>query len=277
MLRTALCALALSSFAPVALAGECEDRFKKVGNNVVSRVDWSSQVSVPDLSVADALGQLRGILVRSTMVVITEDVATGSMLAEQPATNTVRAIPVLVQVTPEGKGVLVDLTVKTQRGQMSKLEGMRTEICRILGLLKGGKEGRAAAVAGRKTQNPDPTVFRDVYVFSREIANEAHGNPVAVNARHRGRKYALKGKVEHIMEDGDEINVGFRIPEQHDVLLRAPNDPPRVGVACLFRQSQMATVLTFRRGDMTTFKGSFLRYDDMRRVVWLENCVQVKQ
>lgn len=276
MLRSTLCALALFGLVPLAHAGECEDRFKKVGNNVLTRVDWSSQVTVPDLAVADALGQLRGVLVASKMVVITEDAGTGSLLAEQPATNTVRAIPVLVQVTPEGKGVLVDLTVKTQRGQLSKLEAMRGEICRILGLLKGGKEGKAAAVAGRKQKNPDPTVFRDVYVFSREIANEAQGNPVAVNARHRGRKYALKGKVEHIMEDGDEVNVGFRIPEQHEVMIRLPNDPPRVGVACLFRPSQMATVLTFRKGDMTTFRGSFLRYDDMRRVVWLEDCVQVK-
>lgn len=276
MLRLTLCALALCSLAPLARAGECEDRFRKVGNNVLTRVDWSSQVNVPDLSVADALGQLRGILMASKMVVITEDVGTGSMLAEQPATNTVRAIPVLVQVTPEGKGVLVDLTVKTQRGQASRLEGMRAEICRILGLVKGGKEGRAAAVAGRKQQNPDPTVFRDVYMFSREIANEAEGNPVAVNARHRGRKYALKGKVAHIMEDGNEINVGFRIPEQHEVMLRLPNDPPSVGVACLFRQNQMATVLTFRKGDMATFRGSFLRYDDMKRMVWLENCVQAK-
>lgn len=276
MLRSSLCALALFSVAPLAHAGECEDRFSKVGNNVLTRVDWSSQVSVPDLSVADALGQLRGILVASKMVVITEDAGTGAMLAEQPATTTVRAIPLLLQVTPEGKGVLVDLTVKTQRGQMSKLEAMRAEVCRILGLVKGGKEGRAAAVAGRRQQNPDPTVFRDVYVFSREIANEAEGNPLAVNARHRGRKYALKGKVAHIMEDGDEINVGFQIPQQHEVMLRLPNDPPRVGVACLFRQSQMATVLTFRKGDMTTFKGSYLRYDDMKRMVWLENCVQAK-
>lgn len=276
MSRSTLCALALCAFAPFAHAGECEDRFRKVGNNVLTRVDYSSQVTVPDLSVADALGQLRAILIASKMMVITEDVDTGSLLAEQPATNTVRAIPVLVNATAEGGSTLIDLTVKMQRGQVTKVEQIKGEVCRILGLVKGGKEGRTAAAAGRRQQNADPTTFRDVYLFSREIAAEAEGNAVAVNARHRGRKYALKGKVDYIMEDGHEINVGFRIPQQSDVMLRLPNDPPRVGVACLFKQNQMASVLTFRKGDMVTFKGSFLRYDDFKRVVWLENCVQAK-
>lgn len=276
MFRFVLGALALCTLVPLAQAGECEDRFQKVGRNMLTRVDYSSHVMVPDVSVADAFGQLRSILIASKMVVVSDDPASGAMLAEQPASNASRAVPVLVNATEQGGSTRIDLTLKTQRGQSVDQDQVKAEICRILGLVKGGKAGKAAAVAGRRQQNPDPTTFRDVYVFSREIAAEAEANAVAVNARHRGRKYALKGKVDYIMEDGNEINVGFRIPRESEVLLSNPNAAPRVAVACLFRQDQMASVLTFRKGDMTTFRGNFFRYDDFKRVVWLENCVQAR-
>lgn len=33
---------------------------------------------------------------------------------------------------------------------------------------------------------------------------------------------------------------------------------------------------TFRKGDKVVFKGRFLRYDDAKRVLWLQNCVQTR-
>lgn len=38
----------------------------------------------------------------------------------------------------------------------------------------------------------------------------------------------------------------------------------------------MANVLTFRKGDKVVFKGQFLRYDDAKGVLWLQNCVQTR-
>ncbi|GAB6194794.1 hypothetical protein [Lysobacter xanthus] len=275
MFRSTVIALALVAVAPRVHAGSCEENFTKTGS-LFTRVDYTSRVTVPDAAVADVLGQMRAIFIGDKMDVITEDVASGSMLAEQRATDMARAVPVLVNASAEGGATTVEMTVKTERGQLAKADAVKTEMCRLLGMLKGGKAGKSAAAAGRKQQNADPTTFRDVYIFSREIAAEAQANAVAVNARQRGRKYALKGKVDYIMEDGPDYNVSFKIPQQSEVMLRMPNDPPRVGVACLFRPSQMASVLTFRKGDMATFKGSFLRYDDLKRMVWLENCTPAK-
>ena len=34
---------------------------------------------------------------------------------------------------------------------------------------------------------------------------------------------------------------------------------------------------TRRKGDKATFTGSFLRYDDGKRTLWLQNCVQTKK
>jgi hypothetical protein len=168
------------------------------------------------------------------------------MLVEQRSTNTTRAIPTLVNVSGSGTAATVEMTVKTEKGQMAKQDAIRPYMCDLLARLKGGKDGRAAAAQGARAKNNDDTTIKDVYVFSREIAREAKGNAVAVTAR--------------------------------EMLLRVPGDgEPRVGVACLFRPNQLANVLTFRKGDKATFTGTFLRYDDMKRTLWLQNCVQTRK
>ena len=274
---SATLALALSAAAPVAWAGECEDNFSKTGS-VFSGVDFSSRVTVSDLSVPDALGQMRGIMIAEKMDVITEDVETGTMLVEQRSTGTTRAIPTLINISGEGTDATVEMTVKTEKGQLAKADAMRPYMCALLAKVKGGKEGRSAAAQGAKAVNNGDTTVKDVYVFSREIAREAKGNAVAVTARHKGRKYSLKGRVDYIQEDGEDFNVSFEVPEQSKMLLQVPGDnEPRVGVACLFRPNQMANVLTFRKGDKANFTGSFLRYDDMKRMLWLQNCVQTRK
>ncbi|MGH8060658.1 MAG: hypothetical protein ACREO7_01405 [Pseudoxanthomonas sp.] len=269
--------LALAGAAPTAWAGECETNFAKSGS-IFTGTDFSSSVTVPDLSVANAMGQMRGIMIAEKMDVITEDAETGSMLVEQRSTNTLRAIPTLINVSGSGTAATVEMTVKTEKGQMAKQDVMRPYMCELLARLKGGKEGRAAAAQGARAKNNDDTTIKDVYVFSREIAREAKGNAVAVTARHKGRKYGLKGRVDYIQEDGEDYNVSFDIPDQSKMLLQVPGDnEPRVGVACLFRPNQLANVLTFRKGDKATFTGTFLRYDDRKRTLWLQNCVQAKK
>lgn len=269
--------LALAGATPVAWAGECEDNFSKSGS-VFSGADFSSKVTVSDLSVADAMGQIRGIMIAEKMDVITEDAGTGTMLLEQRSTNFTRAVPTLINVSQEGNAAVVEMTVKTEKGQFAKADSMRPYMCQLMAKIKGGKEGRTAGAQGARTQNVADTTFKDVYVFSREIAREAKGNALVVNARHKGRKYSLKGRVDYIQEDGAEYNVSFDIPDESEVLIKVPgDDQPRVGVACLFNANQLANVLTFRKGDYATFTGSFHRYDDFKRMLWLENCVQTKK
>lgn len=269
--------LALAGAVHTAWAGECETNFSKSGS-IFSGTDFSSSVTVPDLSVADAMGQMRGIMIAEKMDVITEDAETGSMLVEQRSTGTTRAIPTLINVTGSGTAATVEMTVKTEKGQMAKQDTVRPYMCSLFARLKGGKDGRAAAAQGARARNNDDTTVKDVYVFSREIAREAKGNAVAVTARHKGRKYGLRGRVDYIQEDGEDYNVSFEIPNESGMTLRVPGDnEPRVGVACLFRPNQLANVLTFRKGDKATFNGTFLRYDDMKRTLWLQNCVQAKK
>lgn len=270
-------ALAFLCIAPHANAGECEDNFKKSGNPLKG-TDFSSSVTVANLGVKDAMGQMRGIMISEKMDVITEDAGTGTMLVEQRSSGVTRAIPTLINISSEGGSATVEMTVKTEKGQFAKKDQMMPYMCQILAKVKGGKEGKLAAASGAKKQNNDDVTVKDVFVFSREIAREARGNPLAVKARHKGRKYALKGRVDYIQEDGEFYNVSFDIPEQHELMIKVPGDnESRVGVACLFRENQLPNVLTFRKGQNANFTGSFYRYDDIKRMVWLENCVQTKK
>lgn len=276
MTRAALLLFALSAACQAVLAGECEDTFSKSGSPFTG-ADFSARVSVPDLRVADAMGQVRGIMIAEKMDLITEDAGTGTLLFEQRSSGTTRAIPTLVDVRErQGKAVVV-MTVKTEKGMLAREKTIKPYLCSLLARVVGGEAGRAAAASGAIAVNHDDVTVRDVFVFSREIAREARDNAVAVTARHRGRRYALKGRVEYIQEDGEDYNVSFDIPEQHELALQVPGDrEARVGVACLFDANQLAAVLTFRKGDNATFTGAFLRYDDLKRMVWLADCKQTR-
>lgn len=267
--------LAVSS--PI-LAGECEDNFTKSGNPFKG-TNFSSTVSVPNLSVKDGLGQMRAIMIKEKMDVLTEDAETGTMLVEQRSVGMTRPIPTIITVSADGGNASIEMTVKTEKGMVAKADQMKPYMCNLLAQLKGGKEGKLAGAQGAKTKNSADTTNRDVFIFSREIANEAKKNAVAVNARHKGRSYSLKGRIDHIMEDGDEYNVSFDIPEISEMVLRPlPNEAQfKVGVACLFRPNQLAWVLTMREGQSVTFTGTFLRYDDFKKMVWLENCKQAQK
>ena len=49
-----------------------------------------------------------------------------------------------------------------------------------------------------------------------------------------------------------------------------------VGVSCLFKPNQLTTVLAMREGQKVTLTGTVLRYDNLRKVIWLENCMRAK-
>ena len=272
-----LVALALSSLAVPALAGECESNFKKSGNPLVMTT-YSSAVTVPNLTTRDALAQMRGILVAEKMDVMADDPDGGTLLVEQRQDKAARPIPTTITVSEVASGTRIEMAVKMERGVFSKVEQIQPYMCGLFAKVKGGKEGMAAARKGAGASNNEATGNQDVYLFSRMIAREADKNAIAVNARHKGRKYTLTGRIETLMEDGEDYNLIFDIPEVGDTAL--PNLPFdakfKVSVSCLFRPNQLTTVLAMREGQKVTLTGTVYKYDNFRKVIWLENCTKAK-
>ena len=272
-----LVALALSSLAVPALAGECEANFKKSGNPLVMTT-YSSAVTVPNLTTRDALAQMRGILVAEKMDVMADDPDGGTLLVEQRQDKAARPIPTTITVSEVASGTRIEMAVKMERGVFSKVEQIQPYMCGLFAKVKGGKEGVAAAKKGAGASNNEATGNQDVYLFSRMIAREADKNAIAVNARHKGRKYTLTGRIETLMEDGEDYNLIFDIPEVGDTALPTlPFDAKfKVSVSCLFRPNQLTTVLAMREGQKVTLTGTVYKYDNFRKVIWLENCTKAK-
>ena len=270
----ALCALALPA---VAMADECEANFKKSGNPIVMTT-YSSAVTVPNLSTGDALSQMRGILVAEKMDVIAENREEGTLLVEQRQSDKARPIPTTINVSTVPAGTRIDMAVKMERGVFSKVEQIRPYMCGLLAKVKGGKEGIAAARRGAGADNTEATGNQDVFAFSRMIANEANKNAIAVNARHKGRKYTLSGRIETLMEDGEDYNLIFEVPEIRDMVIKPfPHEAQfKVSVSCLFKPDQLTTVLAMREGQKVKLTGTVMKYDNFRRVIWLENCTKAK-
>ena len=272
-----LVALALSSLAVPALAGECESNFKKSGNPLVMTT-YSSAVTVPNLTTRDALAQMRGILVAEKMDVMADDPDGGTLLVEQRQDKAARPIPTTITVSEVASGTRIEMAVKMERGVFSKVEQIQPYMCGLFAKVKGGKEGVAAAKKGAGASNNEATGNQDVYLFSRMIAREADKNAIAVNARHKGRKYTLTGRIETLMEDGEDYNLIFDIPEISEMTLKPlPFDAQfKVSVSCLFRPNQLTTVLAMREGQKVTLTGTVYKYDNFRKVIWLENCTKAK-
>ena len=270
-------ALALLSLSAPALAGECEANFRKSGNPIVMTT-YSSAVTVPNLSPRDALAQMRGIMVAEKMDVMAEDADGGTLLVEQRQDGSKRPIPTTISVSDVASGTRIEMAVKMERGVFSKVEQIKPYMCGLLARVKGGKEGMAAAKKGAGATNSEATGNQDVFMFSRMIAGEANKNAIAVNARHKGRKYTLTGRIETLMEDGEDYNLIFDIPEIGEMVLKPlPHDAQfKVGVSCLFKPDQLTTVLALREGQKVTLAGTVLKYDNFRKVIWLENCVKAK-
>ena len=270
-------ALALLSLSAPALAGECEANFRKSGNPIVMTT-YSSAVTVPNLSPRDALAQMRGIMVAEKMDVMAEDADGGTLLVEQRQDGSKRPIPTTIEVSDVASGTRIGMSVKMERGVFSKVEQIKPYMCGLLARVKGGKEGMAAAKKGAGATNSEATGNQDVFMFSRMIAGEANKNAIAVNARHKGRKYTLTGRIETLMEDGEDYNLIFDIPEIGEMVLKPlPHDAQfKVGVSCLFKPDQLTTVLALREGQKVTLAGTVLKYDNFRKVIWLENCTKAK-
>ena len=272
-----LAALALLSLSAPALAGECEANFKKSGNPIVMTT-YSSAVTVPNLSTRDALAQMRGILVAEKMDVMAEGAEGGTLLVEQRQTGATRPIPTTITVSEVQSGTRIEMAVKMERGVFSKVEQIKPYMCGLFARVKGGKEGMAAAKKGAGATNNEASGNQDVFMFSRMIAGEANKNAIAVNARHKGRKYTLTGRIETLMEDGEDYNLIFDIPEISEMVLKPlPHDAQfKVSVSCLFKPNQLTTVLALREGQKVTLTGTVYKYDNFRKVIWLENCTKAK-
>lgn len=254
-------------------AATCEERFSKSGNPFTG-TKYESSVTVPSLSVADAVGQLRGIAVQRKLDILTEDAANGGMLLEDRESMRHKAIPYVISVAGEGDAAAVQVLVKLNKGAIAKAEDVRKEICSILALVKGGEEGKAAALRGAGAEGVTGPRRVDALMLSLELSRQTQDSAESIPLRYKDRAFTVSGRVKYVIKDGNVYRVAFDIPEPRDMLLKpGPLDPYfKTDISCLMAPSQAAWTIALRPGEKVKLTGKYSDFDQFKHVMWLEEC-----
>ena len=145
----------------------------------------------------------------------------------------------------------------------------------MLGQLKGGRAGLAAAARGKDAMSEGATVRIDAVSLSTQFARESVKNDAALPLRYKGKSFSVWGSVNHVMLDGEYVRVTFDTPEARDRTIRldVPGDPVfMVNISCLMARGQKAYALTLKKGALIRLTGTFFEYNSFKHTVWLNVC-----
>ncbi len=265
--------LGLLVMSATVFGASCEERFSKSGNPLTG-TKYQSSVLVPQLSVVDAIAQLHGIAVGKKLDILTEDAANGTMLLEDRESMRHKPIPYVVSVASEGDGASINLLVKLNAGALAKAEDAKKEICSILGLVKGGDEGTLAAEQGAKATGSKEPRKVEALVLSLELARQTRDSAESIPLRYKDRVFTVSGRVKYVMKDGNAYRVAFDIPEPNDMLIKpGPLDPHfKIDISCVMALSQSAWAIALREREKVKLTGTFLDFDQFKKVMWLGEC-----
>lgn len=257
----------------VTLAASCEENFTKKGN-AFSGTQYSASVSMANLSVASAIGQMRGIALKNNMDVLSEDAESGSMLIEERATSTRRAIPLIISASDDAGIGRVEALVKTSPGVLAKADTIKAYICKMLVEIKAGNEGKNAAAIGKASSASGAPTVISAHTLSYQLADEAKANNAVINPRYKGRVFTISGKVAHQSQDGNTQKVSFDIPANgtSDFASLTGEAYFKAGIVCKMAKNQTAYALSLREHEKIKLTGIFSHFDDVLDVFWLKEC-----
>jgi hypothetical protein len=277
--KCAILAIALAAFIPtMAQAGTCEETFQKKGNPITG-LTFTAQTAVADMPADVAIKQLERVATQRGYIIIASEPAGGEMLIEQPSSGKARGFPLTANasVAPGGVGT-VQVVAKLPAGMGAKSDPVKAELCGMLTMLKGGKEGRLAA---KGAVGPGVAVAAPVALsaqeFSQQISKDAERNALSIPQRYKDRRFTLSGQVAYVIKDGDRYRIAFKILQPHELAIRLPNMAANLSeVSCLMAPGNSVYVMQLKPGKSVKLTGKFYEYSDLKNVVWLTDCVPVK-
>ncbi|QNH20023.1 hypothetical protein HEP73_00921 [Xanthomonas sp. GW] len=255
-------ALLLLTAAP-AFAATCEANFEKKGNPFIG-TSYSTSVSLPNLTVKSAIGQMHVIAKQANMDILSEDADAGAMLIEEPETLSHKPIPMIISASVENGEGKVGMLVKLNKGALASSDSVRNEMCKLLNQVKPGTEGEKFA---KKTVDAAPVeISADKFGFM--LRNQAKEGPATIEARYKDKVYRITGKINSsgVLKSGGKYNVGF------DVFTPEDETYNKVAIICSFAANQAAYALALRPGEKATLTGVVEDYDQLGKALWLRDC-----
>jgi hypothetical protein len=272
-MRICLMAAGAAVFLPsMAQAATCEESFAKAGS-IISGQRFTASVTVPALTPASAIGQMRGIVAGKGYDVLVAEPEDGSMLIEQPQTGKARAFPITITATSSGGQGTVQMEAKLRAGQTVPADAAKTEMCEMLGGLKGGKAGLAAAASGMKAVSTAPPLEMDALSLSQQISKDTERNAAAIPLRYQGKTFIIKGMVDLVTKDRGEYIVTYKIPHPYQQAIRLPGQAAfKTDIACVMAKGQAAFALQLKPGKSIRMSGVYQNFSPTDHILLLENC-----
>lgn len=276
-MRTAvLLSVTALSLPSVAHAAGCEESFVKSGS-ILSGMKFQASVSVPDLTPASAIGQMRGIAATQGYDILVAEAEEGSMLIEQPQTSKARAFPITITATTAGRTGTVTMEAKLRGGQSVASEAAKTEMCAMLGKVKGGKLGQAAAASGMKAVGTSAPLAISALSLSQQISKDTERNPAAIPLRYKNKSFIIDGLVDAVDQDRGDYILAFKIPHPYEQAIRLPGEAAfKTDIGCVLAKGQAAFALQLKPGKRIKIQGTFDQFNASRHILLLKDCRAVK-
>lgn len=263
---------------PAFAQAACDSTFQKSGNPL-SGLKFRASQSVRDLSAANAINQLKGIMTGKGYDIIIAEPEAGSMLAEQPLSGKARAIPFEINAVSEGGVATVTIEAKMKFGMLTKEADAKNELCAILGSLRGGKAGIALAAQGARGGNLGAAAPVEISAIelSQQLSKDKDNNAAAIPLRYKGKMFTMSGIVDYVTRDGDAFRVAFKIPEPYTQALRVPGaSRSKTDISCLMAPGTGTYTLQLKPGKSIKLTGTFFEYREIMAIAWFKDCRPAK-
>jgi len=197
------------------------------------------------------------------------------MLVEQPMSGKARAIPFEINAVDQNGVATVTIEAKMKAGMFTKEADAKTEMCTVLGMMRGGKAGLALASAGARGGNlgNGAPVAMSALLFSHQISKDAERNAAAIPLRYKGKVFTLSGTVDYINRDGAALAVIFKLPNPWEEALPLPNASQfKTDISCLMAPGTGTYTLQLKPGKSVKLTGTFFEYREIHPIAWLKDC-----
>lgn len=259
----------------------CLDGFAVIGDPR-NGAAYSTKVTVPGLEVSSALDQMLAIAAKEGFDVGHPHLTNGSGSLYFVQTKGLRLpLTFLMSAQPSGE---VILTAKLARGQNVSADVMKEGFCRMLGQLKTGAAGVAAASAARTAHGTDRVIAVKAPELSAEMTkeirkaattamktpglkdvllNNAVGNDAndeqrafsAVVSKYLGRKYRIDGQVYTTSQN----RVAFLVTQTAGLLRVRQSDYHNnfnYTITCVLAPSENLLLASLHSRDWVTLEGT---------------------
>ncbi len=269
-MRSLILTLALTCVATPAVAVTCEESFQKKGD-FFNGSAFAARVQVEGLSVEKAFSQLRPILARDGIRVLSTDLTTGEMKAQNPATPFQRALPIDVFASVDNNIATVEMVFTLPGGVTAKRETVKKHLCGALNQLQ--PPATATSTAPAQVVDPTSAIAIEAIALANQV-KEAAGNPARIRLNFIGKTFRVSGKVLDISEGNGSYAVSFE-GDRPTTGSSSTKNTNRMAIMCTMAKNQDATVAALQTNQRTTLIGLFQSFDKEANSIKLEGCTGI--